>query len=164
MYMKSPSFTVPCAVLVLVVTNALLAGCVASVPAAVSPPNQDGELFSLGAESGKALGSMLSKISDDAARLDIASLATDSATLSSLAGDYYFRIKDLNVSPKYQAMKTNYLMGLLDAETAGDYFLKSAKAAQSEDYTTALTYLEQGNTLFQRSNAYIRTAMEPVPE
>jgi hypothetical protein len=66
--------------------------------------------------------------------------------------------------PKYQAWKTNYLLGLLDVQTAGDYFSKSAVAAQSEDYTTALTYLQQGNTLFQRSNHYLSMADESIPE
>jgi hypothetical protein len=179
--MKRPPFPMLGVFLVLIAVTAIFTGCVAQTPptagpspasvvttstnppAAVPPLYQDAELLSIGAESGKALGPVISKISDDASRKDIASLGTDSARLSSLAGDYYFQMKDLNVSPKYQAWKTNYLLGLLDVETAGDYFSMSAVAARSEDYTTALTYLEQGNTLFQRSNHYLNMANESIP-
>ncbi len=165
MYMKCPSFHLPGAVLVLIIiVTAIFAGCVATTPSAVPPPYQDAELLSIGAESGKALGPALSKVSEDASGKDIASLGADSARLSSLAGQYYFQMRDLNVSPKYQAWKTNYLLGLLDVQTAGDYFSKSAAAARSEDYTTALTYLEQGNTLFQRSNHYLNMANESIRE
>jgi hypothetical protein len=162
--MKYPSLHFPGAVLIVMLITAMFAGCVATTPSAVPSSNQDAELLSIGAESGKVLGPAISKVSEDASGKDIASLGADSARLSSLAGEYYFRMRDLNVSPKYQAWKTNYLMGLLDLQTAGDYFSKSAVAAQSEDYTTALTYLEQGNTLFQRSNHYLNMANESIRE
>lgn len=121
-------------------------------------------MFSIGAESGKVLGPVLAQISDDAARKDIVSLGADAANLSSLAGNYYFKMKDLPVSPTYQNWKKNYTLGLLDAQTAGDYFYKSTIAVQSEDYTAALTYLEQGQTLFQRSNMYFNVAKESIPQ
>jgi len=166
--MKRPSLTLSGAVLVLIAVTVIFAGCSVQTPAqtqsAVPAPYQDAEFFSTGAESGRVLGPVISKISDDASRNDIAALGADSARLSSLAGNYYFQMKGLNVSPEYQAWKTNYLMGLLDAQTAADYFSKSAIAAQSGDYTTALTYLEQGNTLFQRSNVYLNKAAESIPE
>jgi hypothetical protein len=162
--MIRPSFPLLGAVLILFSVTVVLAGCVAQTPSAIPRTYQDAELFSIGAESGQALGPLISKISDDASGKDIASLKTDSVRLSSMAGNYYFQMKDLNVSPKYQAWKTNYLLGLLDVQTAGDYFSKSAVAAQSEDYTTALTYLQQGNTLFQRSNHYLSMADESIPE
>jgi hypothetical protein len=178
--MKHPSFTIPGAVLVLLAVAAIFSGCISPAPpvepqlpvsAVVTGPNvvsdvslsyQDAELLSIGAEAGKALSPVISKISDDASGNDIASLGADSTRLSSLAGNYYFRMKDLNVSPKYQAWKTNYLMALLDVETAGDYFSKSAAFARSEDYKNASTFLEQGNTLFQRSNHYLKMATESV--
>jgi|GEM_PF-2424699 len=163
-FMKRPVFPLLGAVLILFSFTAVIAGCVAQAPSAVPPTYQDAELISIGAESGKALGPAISKVSDDASGKDIVSLEADSARLSSLAGQYYFRLRDLNVSPKYQAWKTNYLLGLLDVQTAGDYFSKSAVAARSEDYTTALTYLEQGNTLFQRSNHYLSMANESIRE
>jgi hypothetical protein len=162
--MKSPSSHFPGAVLIVFLITAFFAGCVATTPSAVPPSNHDTELLSIGTESGKALGPAISKVSEDASEKDIASLGDDSARLSLLAGEYYFRMRDLNVSPKYQAWKTNYLLGLLDLQTAGDYFSKSAAAARSEDYTTALTYLEQGNTLFQRSNHYLNMANESIRE
>jgi len=170
------------AVLVLVAVTVIFSGCVAQTPPATNQSSvlvvannmnpsssipttyQDTELRSIGVESSRSLGIVISKISIDAAGKDIASLKTDSASLSSMAGNYYFQMKDLNVSPKYQVWKTNYLMGLLDAQTAGDYFSKSAILAQSEDYKNASTYLEQGNTLFQRSNTYLNKAMESIPE
>jgi hypothetical protein len=164
--MKRPSVIVLGVVLILISVTPIFAGCIEKTPATHQPgiqaSYQDTELFSLGAESGKVIGPLISKISDDASMKDVASLGTDSARLSSLAGDYYFQMKDLNVSPKYQAWKTNYLLGLLDVQTAGDYFSKSAIAARSDDYTTALTYLQQGNTLFERSSNYIRRANESV--
>lgn len=180
--MKYPSSLLLGTALLLIVVIALSVGCIAQAPTAagktaasigtantnltraVPPPYQDAELFSIGAESGKVLGPVLAQISDDASRKDLASLETDSANLSSLAGDYYFQMKDLNVSPTYQNWKKNYSLALLDAQTAGDYFYKSAVAAQSEDYNTALTYLEQGETLFQRSNRYIKEATESIPQ
>jgi hypothetical protein len=167
---------------VLLAVAAIFSGCISPAPhiepqspvsAVVTGPNeasdvslpyQDAELLSIGAEAGKAISPVISKISDDASGNDIVSLGTDSARLSSLAGNYYFRMKDLNVSPKYQAWKTNFLMALLDAETAGDYFSKSAVFARSEDYKNASTFLEQGNTLFQRSNHYLKMATESVQE
>jgi len=180
--MKHPSSLLLGTALLVIVVITLSVGCIGQAPTtsgktpalvvtantnftrAVPPPYQDAELFSIGAESGKVLGPVLAQISDDASRKDLASLGADSAKLSSLAGNYYFQMKELNVSPKYQNWKTNYSMGLLDAQTAGDYFSKSAIAAQSEDYTTALTYLEQGQTLFQRSNMYINVATESIPQ
>lgn len=180
--MKHPSFIIPGAGLVLLAVAAIISGCISQVPpfepqlplsAAVTGPNeapgvspsyQDAELLAIGAEAGKALSPVILKISDDANRNDIGALGADSARLSSLAGDYYFRIRDLNVSPKYQAWKTNYLLGLLDVGTAGDYFSKSASFALSKDYANASTYLEQGNTLFQRSNHYLKLAAESVRE
>ena len=160
--MKHPSCPLPGAVLILIIVTTISAGCVAGTPPVVPPPYQDAELLSIGAESGKALGPAIAKVSDDASGKDMVSLGADSARLSSLAGQYYFQMRDLNVSPKYQAWKTNYLLALLDVQTAGDYFSKSAVAAHSGDYTTALTYLEQGNTLFQRSNHYLDRAVESV--
>ncbi len=167
--------------MVVIIVTVIITGCVAqhppaanqlSAPVTVTKPNpgspvpqsyQDAQLFSIGEESGKILGPVLLKISDDASRKDIESLGTDSANLSALAGSYYFRMKDLNASPDYQNWKKNYTLGLLDAQTAGDYFSMSAAAAQSGNYTTALTYLEQGETLFQRSNMYINVATESIP-
>jgi hypothetical protein len=163
-FMKRPSFPLLGAVLILVIVTTISAGCIASTPPVVPPSYQDAELLSLGAESGKALGPAILKVSEDASGKDIVSLEADSARLSSLAGRYYFQMRDLNVSPKYQAWKTNYLLGLLDVQTAGDYFSKSAVAARSEDYTTALTYLEQGDTLFKRSNHYLAMANESIRE
>jgi hypothetical protein len=160
--MKSPSWHFPVAVLMVLLITTFFAGCIAPTPSAVPPSNPDVKLLSIGTESGKTLGPAISKVSQDASGKDIAALGADSARLSSLAGEYYFQMRDLNVSPKYQAWKTNYLLGLLDLQTAGDYFSKSAAAAQSEDYTTALTYLEQGNTLFQRSNHYLTMANESI--
>lgn len=160
--MKSSSLHFLGTVLIVLLITAFFAGCVAPIPSAVPPSNQDAKLLSIGTESGKALGPAILKVSEDASGKDIASLGDDSARLSSLAAEYYFQMRDLNVSPKYQAWKTNYLLGLLDLQTAGDYFSKSAAAAQSEDYTTALTYLEQGNTLFQRSNHYLNMANESI--
>lgn len=180
--MKHPSGTFPGVVLVLVAVAAMLTGCISPsppighqlpVPVATtgiytqqesSPVYQDAELLSIAADAGNAISPVISDISDDASRNDIASLGADSARLSSLAGDYYFRMRDLNVSPGYQTWKMNYLMGLLDVETAGDYFSKSAFFARSQDYTNASTYLEQGNTLFQRSNHYLRLAADSVPK
>jgi hypothetical protein len=162
--MKYSSWHVPGAVLIVLLITVFFTGCVATTPSAVSPSYQDAKLLSIGTESGKTLGPAISKVSEDASGKDIASLGADSASLSSLAGHYYFQLRDLNVSPKYQAWKTNYLLGLLDLQTAGDYFSKSAAAAQSEDYSTALTYLEQGNTLFQRSNHYLSMANESIRE
>ncbi len=180
--MKPPSFVLPGVVLMLLAAAAIFAGCISQsppieyqspVPVVVTSVNtafnvsssyQDAELLSIGAEAGKALSPVISKISDDASLNDITSLGTDSARLSSLAGNYYFQMRGLNVSPKYQAWKTNFLLGLLDVETAGDYFSKSAFFARSEDYTNASTYLEQGNTLFQRSNHYLTLATDSVQE
>jgi hypothetical protein len=160
--MKPPSLHFPGAVLMVLLITAFFAGCIAPAPSAVPHSNPDVKLLSIGTESGKTLGPAISKVSEDASGKDIAALGTDSARLSSLAGEYYFQMRDLNVSPKYQAWKTNYLLGLLDLQTAGDYFSKSAAAARSEDYSTALTYLEQGNTLFQRSNHYLTMANESI--
>jgi|WetSurMetagenome_2_1015567.scaffolds.fasta_scaffold434585_1 hypothetical protein len=180
-YMKDHAFPLTGVVLIIITVTVFFAGCSAQTPsipgqlhtpAATENSNppvpgsvsyQDRELLTIGADSGKALGPVISQISDDASRKDITSLGADSARLSSLAGDYYFRMRDLNVSPKYQVWKTNYLLGLLDLMTAGDYFSKSAMMAQSNDYMNASIYLEQGNTLFQRSNHYLRTAIESVP-
>lgn len=180
--MKHPVFTIPGAGLVFLAIVAIFSGCISPAPHVepqsplstaatgpneahgVSPSYQDAELLAIGAEAGKALSPVISKISDDANRNDIGALGADSARLSSIAGDYYFRIRDLNVSPKYEAWKTNYLMALLDVETAGDYFSKSAVFARSEDYKNASTFLEQGNTLFQRSNHYLKMATESVQE
>jgi len=180
--MKHPSGTFPGVVLILVAVAVILTGCISPSPAGElqspvtevatgintqpesSPVYQDAELLSIAADAGNEVSLVISKISDDASRNDIASLGVDSARLSSLAGDYYFRMRDLNVSPEYQAWKTNYLMGLLDVGTAGDYFSKSAFFARSQDYTNASTYLEQGNTLFQRSNHYLRLATDSVPK
>jgi hypothetical protein len=180
--MKSPSFVLPGVILMLLAVAAIFSGCISQTPTieyqspapvvaastnnatTVSSSYQDAELLSIGLEAGRALSPVISKISDDASGNDIISLGADSARLSSIAGNYYFQMRDLNVSPKYQAWKTNYLLGLLDVETAGDYFSKSAKYAQSGDYTNASTYLEQGNTLFQRSNHYLRLATASVRE
>jgi len=180
--MKPRFFTFTGVVLMLLAIAAIFGGCISQTPSTehqspapgaatsantistVSSSYQDAELLSTGAEAGKALSPVISKISDDASGNDIVSLGADSERLSSLAGNYYFRMRDLTVSPKYQAWKTNYLLGLLDLETAGDYFSKSAMYARSQDYTNASTYLEQGNTLFQRSNHYLKLATESVRE
>ena len=165
--MKRPSVILLGVVfLIISLITPFFSGCVENAqvdtPRGLSDSYQDAELLSIGADSGRTIGSLISRISKDASVNDISSLETDSARLSSLAGNYYFQMKDLNVSQKYQAWKTNYLLGLLDVQTAGDYFSKSASSARSEDYKTALTYLQQGNTLFQRSSTYIRMANESV--
>jgi hypothetical protein len=178
--MKLLAFILPCMALLLLGGSAVFSGCILQPPSTglqspgtsvttspfiaspVSPSYQDAELLSIGMEAGKAVSPVISKISDDASVNDIVSLGADSTRLSALAGNYYFQMKDLTVSPKYQAWKTNYLLGLLDLETAGDYFSKSAAFARSQDYTNASTYIEQGNTLFQRSNHYLRLATESV--
>lgn len=180
--MDHPSFPLLGAVMVVIVFSTIITGCVnQSLPGQFQPaspyvatsPNShsavplsyhDTELLAIGEESGNVLGPLLLEISEDASRKDIAELGTDSANLSALASEYYFKMKDLYVSPKYQNWKTNYSLGLLDAQTAGDYFSKSATAAQMGDYTTALTYLEQGKTLFNRSNVYINVAKESIPK
>lgn len=180
--MKPPSFVLPGVVLILLAATAIFAGCISQFPSKeyqspapvvatganpainVSSSYQDAELLSIAADAGNAISPVISNISDDASHNDINSLGADSARLSSLAGNYYFRMRDLNVSPGYQAWKTNYLMGLLDVETAGDYFSKSAFFARSQDYTNASIYLEQGYTLFQRSNHYLRLATDSVPK
>jgi hypothetical protein len=180
--MKPPSFALTGVVLMLLAVAAIFTGCISQTlstehqlpaPVVVSSTNTtstvslsylDAELLAIGEEAGKAISPVISKISDDASGNDIISLGADSARLSSLAGNYYFQMKDLNVSPKYEAWKTNYLLGLLDVETAGDYLSKSAMYARSQDYTNASTYLEQGNTLFQRSNHYLKLATESVRE
>jgi hypothetical protein len=179
--MKPPS-CVQTGVVLMLLVGVVFAGCISPTPSvqhqspamvaatstntgsAVTSSYQDAELLSTGAEAGKALSPVISKISDDASGNDIVSLGADSARLSSIAGNYYFQMRDLNVSPGYQTWKTNYLLGLLDLETAGDYFSKSATYARSQDYANASTYLEQGNTLFQRSNHYLRLATESVRE
>jgi len=106
----------------------------------------------------------LGKISEDLSKTDMVSLKTDSATLRSQADDYYNQLNDLEVSPTWQATKTNYLKSLPELGNTGDYYSKAAIAYQSGDFTTAQNYFEQGNTYMRRANEYLNSTYASIPK
>lgn len=122
-------------------------------------PNQDARLQVLILESGKALNQSMAIVAEDGQKMDMAAMQKDAAALSSQAGTYYTEIKNLQVSPEFQDIQTNYLKILQEVQTGADFYMKGAASVQSGDVADGTTLFSQGNANFDQAVQYMSSML-----
>ena len=100
---------------------------------------------------------------DDIESNDMNGLATSGARLSSEAEVQYEIISGYRVSGNWLAVKTNFLRYLDSMRLLGDYYSKSAIAAERGDNSLESTYLDMANSELEIATEYFDLAQEAIP-